>query len=73
MTSKGPMTEEKAVKALERLAKRWPKSLWLFSANGTLCVMRCDEHGEHVLTQTGGVDQEYVIATIDIPNSGGDW
>jgi len=68
-----PMTEAKAIAALKRLAKRWPKTLWLFSASGTLCVMRCGEYGEHVHTNGGGIDQNYIVDDIDIPNDGGDW
>ena len=68
--------EKKAIRALKRAAKIWPDSLWLFSANGTLCVMKCDENGQHVLLEGsfhGGIDQDYVIDTIDIDNDGGDW
>jgi len=68
--------EEKAIRMLKKLEKQWPKSLWLFSASGSLNVMRCDENGEQVMQPNadgGGVDQNYVITTIDIPNDGGDW
>jgi len=73
MTKQSVMTEEQAIKALKRLAKRWPKSLWLYSASGTLCVMRCDENGECVHTSRGGVDSDYIVDYINIPNDGGDW
>ena len=65
--------ERKAINALKRLAKKWPKSLWLFSASGSLCVMRTDENGEHAHIAGGGADAHYVLETIDIPNDGGDW
>lgn len=65
--------EKAAISALKRLAKRWPESLWLFSASGTLTVMRCGEGGEHVKNELGGMDQDYCLDTIDIPNDGGDW
>jgi hypothetical protein len=70
-----PTAEEaKAIASLQRLAKRWPETLWLFSASGALHVMRKGENGEHVyLDQFGGVDPDYSLATIDIPNDGGDW
>lgn len=65
--------EEAAIRALQRLAKKWPQTLWLYSASGRLQVMRCDEHGDHA--QVGeGVDPDYRVATIyGIPNDGGDW
>lgn len=64
--------EKNAIRTLKNLAKRWPKNLWLFSANGNLCVMRY-ENGKRITTEFGGVDQNYIITEIDIPNDGGDW
>ena len=58
--------ERKAIAALERLAKRWPQSLKLFSWSGTLCVIRAD-------TSLLDNPEAAVITTIDgIPNDGGD-
>ena len=81
--------EKAAIRYLKRLAARWPKSLWLFSGSGSLNVMKCGEDGERVYTgsdpgrhwqvrhdeagEQGGVNREYVVAVIDIPNDGGDW
>jgi len=64
--------EQKAIAALKRVAKKWPKSLWLYSASGTLNVMRCNEDGE-VAHAGDGIDQDYVITQVKIPNDGGDW
>jgi len=64
--------ERKAISALKRLAKKWPKSLWLFSASGTLWVMRCGEHGEEVFSGEG-YDPDYIVESVDIQNAGGDW
>ena len=66
------MSEEEAVRALERLARRWPKSLWLFS-NGNLYVLRKDDSGKRMVCPRGGMDPESVIAIIDIESDGGDW
>jgi hypothetical protein len=69
-----PTEEEKrAIAALQRIAKKWPKSLWLFSASGSLCVMRTLQGGEHATERHGEIDPDYHLATIDIPNDGGDW
>lgn len=65
--------EQNAINALKRLAKRWPKSLWLFYGDGTLCVMRRHEDGSRAETRSGGVDQDYVVDEIDIPGDGGGW
>jgi hypothetical protein len=65
--------EKKAIAALKRVAKKWPKSLWLFSASGTLWVMRCGLTGEAMERCTGSVDPAYCITNIAISNDGGDW
>jgi hypothetical protein len=65
--------EHAAIATLERLAKRWPKSLWLFSANGELNVMRYAADGQRGVEPNGGIDQTFSVATIDINNDGGDW
>lgn len=51
--------EEEVIKTLEKLAKKWPKTLKLFSFSGSLCVVR-DKTGEILTTIRG------------IPNGGGD-
>ncbi|MDQ0305280.1 hypothetical protein [Ancylobacter polymorphus] len=65
--------ERRAIATLERLAKCWPKSLWLFSASGLLCVMRNGPDGSKAHVPGGGIDPDYILATIDISNDGGDW
>jgi hypothetical protein len=62
-------SERKAIASLKRLAKRWPQSLMLFSANGSLHVM------PNVGCEGGrGRDNDEIIATIyGIPNDGGDF
>jgi len=69
-----PTKEEKSVIAsLHRVAKKWPESLWLFSASGTLWVMRHDDEGNCAMLPCGGVDPDYTIDIIKIENDGGDW
>jgi hypothetical protein len=70
-----PTAEEaRAIASLKRLARKWPRSLWLFSASGTLCVMRRGEDGEHAITDQEGIDSAYLIDVIQgIDNDGGDW
>lgn len=66
--------ERKAIIALQRAAKIWPDSLWLFSADGILHVMRKTDEGVHAVTNNGGMDPDFMIGvTIDIENDGGDW
>ena len=70
--------EVKLIKSLERVAKKWKtegKRLWLFSASGTLTVMMGDFEGnpDPRMGENGGINPNNIIATIDIPNDGGDW
>jgi len=65
--------ETKAIAALQRLAKTWPKSLWLFANGSTGLSVLKKKNGQRVTTDTGGMDQEYVVATVKIENDGGDW
>lgn len=65
--------EKKAIRALQKLADIWPKSLWLFSASGKLCVMQYDKDGERPESRNGGNDIDYLITDVDIDNDGGDW
>lgn len=79
-----PLTreEENAITTLKRLAKRWPKSLWLLSTDGTLLVMRKDDDGLSAHTEIissgtgpslgGGLDRDYIVTAIDIENDGGE-
>lgn len=69
--------EELAINSLKRLAKRWPETLWLFSASGTLWVMRKNSDGGRAHggcnVSNEGVNPDYIVARIDIENDGGDW
>lgn len=65
--------ETNAIEALNALAKIWPRTLWLFTANGTLNVMRCSDDGGRAITPVGSMDSSYAVASIDIPADGGDW
>lgn len=69
--------ERRAIAALERLAKRWPRSLTLVSMDGGLQVVLTKEYhdgnGQEFLP--GNERQELcVVAHISgIPNDGGGW
>lgn len=65
--------ERHAIRTLERLSSRWPETLWLFSANGELNIMKYKKDGTRAVLSHGGMDANYSVASIDIPNDGGDW
>jgi len=68
--------EEAAINALKKAAKKWPQSLWLFSADGALCVMKKKPDGSRAVRRLGGsdsIDPDYEIDIIDIENDGGAW
>jgi hypothetical protein len=66
------LDEARAIRSLERLAKRWPKSLMLFSHSGTLNVIKLDDEGGWSLPG-GHHDGNAIVTTITgIQNDGGD-
>jgi len=71
-----PLTqqEQKAIDDLKALARRWPKTLWLFSCSGTLTVMRTGDNGEQVILPNDSIDEAYEVEIIQgIMNDGGDY
>jgi len=58
--------EEKAIASLDRLSKKWPTTLKLFSQSGTLLVIKM--HPDHPEDEHGRVVD--LIENID--NDGGD-
>jgi len=73
-TNGDPMTLEeiRAVRALARLAKRWPSTLKLVSMGGVLYVIHADDPRYHDLDSAAR--GESVLYTFSgIPNDGGDW
>ncbi|HDS1208407.1 TPA: hypothetical protein QDZ84_003446 [Shewanella algae] len=54
--------EQQAIAELEKLAKKWPKTLKLFSWSSSLCVFKEDTNGTDCL----------VGSISGIPNDGGD-
>lgn len=64
--------ETKAIRALKRLAKKWPITLWLFAGTGGLDVMKKND-GEAVYLKSGNVDGDYKVDNIYIEADGGDY
>jgi hypothetical protein len=58
--------EERAIRSLERLAKKWPPSLMLFGVSGSLLVRRVPGDGK------GGGKRYTVTEIIGIQCDGGD-
>ncbi len=68
------LREKQAIAALEKLAKRWPKTLWLFSASGSLEVHKYSPLGERRILLGGGIDPDGCVVTIyGIDSDGGDY
>jgi hypothetical protein len=57
--------EARAVRALQRLAKTWPRTLTLFSNSGTLWVM-------HTTDAIEITPADFIECVQGIPNDGGD-
>ena len=66
--------ETRTIRELTKLAQKWPKTLWLYANGVNIYVMRVGENGERFVTGFGkGYDPDCSVATIGIPNDGGDW
>ena len=67
--------EKDVIKILKSLEEIWPDSLWMYSASGTLCIMRAEfgTNKRAMKKDFEGYDQDYIVDTIDIPNDGGDF
>lgn len=69
------LEEEKWIKSLQRVCRKCPKSLWLYS-NGTMHVMKHPEDGEDLGAGCDGtgVNPDNCVSTIlGICSDGGDW
>lgn len=64
--------ESAVIRSLQRLARRWPRSLTLASMGGSLVVVHTDDGR---FDSSSSLDrQAAIIAEISgIPNTGGDW
>ena len=67
--------EKKAVRVLNRLAKTFPKSLWLCSIDLGLYIMKPSwASGKGMMDEYGNYDREAVVEQIlGIKNDGGGW
>lgn len=66
--------ERKLVAKLKRLQKDWPKGYWLFSASGTLHLMRMHPDGTRNVPGEDGMDHSLIVDSFrKIQNDGGDW
>lgn len=64
--------ERAAIAALQRLAKKWPETLWLFANGCGINILRTHD-GERMMNSMGCVDDAYSVGSVDIPNDGGDY
>lgn len=65
--------EAKAIRALQLLARRWPRSLTLASVGGSLVIFHT---GDERWSAASGRERAEAILADDfngIPNDGGDW
>lgn len=68
------LTEKQIINLLDKLDKGWNKNYELYSACGTLNLIRKNEDGEVSMTKANGVDANAIIKSWhNIDNDGGDW
>lgn len=66
--------ERRAIASLKRVAKKWPKSLWLFAGEHRgLEIMKTDANGQRAVLRNYSFDPEYSVGNADFPADGGNW
>lgn len=67
------LTKKQVIMSLKRLNDGWPDGLWLFSASGTLLLMKYGEDG-HAVMDGEVYDQNCIEESfMKIHNDGGDF
>lgn len=66
--------EEEALRVLKRLEHLWPGTLALQAGTGGLTVLKLGEDNQPVCLDSNefALDQEYIVAHVDIRADGGD-
>ena len=73
MSAANEATLRRLVRRLRQIERDWPEGYWLFSASGSLNLMREKPEGRATRAR-GGMDQTDIVETFSgIPNDGGDW
>ena len=73
MSAANEATLRRLVRRLRQIERDWPEGYWLFSASGSLHLMREKPEGRATGAR-GGMDQTDIVETFSgIPNDGGDW
>lgn len=71
MSQEPTQEEDRAIRALKRLAKKWPSTLWIFTVDGDMCIMRRSPDGDRARKSDDSIDMAYMVDQINIPNDGG--
>lgn len=68
--------ELKWIEDFKKLAKRCPKSIWIYANGYDLNIMKYPEGSRDRMMNKrdgGGVDPDNIIGRVEIANDGGDW
>ena len=66
------LTEKQIIRSLDRLAKGWPKDLWLLQSGPRSLHLMRKVDGAAVLID-GDPDQDYIIESFSFDIDSGDW
>lgn len=67
------MEKDEWLKKMQHLLNECPKGHWLF-CDGNLHLMKYKQNRERAITESGGMDQNYIVGTLSGPEmDGGDW
>jgi hypothetical protein len=56
--------ESKAIRKLQKVARTFPKSLFIFVGNGSFHILKNNDDGSPPYNSNGGVESKNIVATI---------
>ncbi len=65
--------EKRAVARARKALESLPETLWCWVASTSFWIMLKGENGQHIMTESGGVDPDYEVGNIEVECDGGDW
>src|SRR5690606_32963651 len=65
--------EAAAIETLRSALDTLPDSVWLYVADGCIHVMRNNKNGDRAVSDNGGMNQDYILASLPCDIDGGDW
>jgi hypothetical protein len=57
--------EKKVLSLLRQLERAIPQGYWIYANEDGIALMRNNSDGKQAMTEFGGVDQDYIVDSVD--------